>query len=375
MSRRGVFRRLGREELGATSILVVLLMTVLLVCAALVIDVGAIQARKAQLQDAADAAALAIAEECVAAPGSSPAVCAPAVVASAWDTADDLATANLADGDVEVVDVAFDTDRVRVTLASTQVGYFSPIAEVDRTDLRAAATAAWTPSVIPLSLAMAACNFPDPGEETVLQSAVAVPTAVTHLLGEGCGLLSDGVSLSGTGILSGGWLTSSVSVLGLTPDDCSYDPNLLTTVTGTLAKVVPTDCAAVIQTWNVAPSDPQLVLLPVFDDSVEQLLFDDVFGFGTVDRFALVEVTGYSLTGLLGIGTVPGSDPALCRSTDGLLGGILGELGAATLALIDFLSGGLLNAITGCQALEGTFVGFVDTAEASELLAGVRLVE
>lgn len=375
MTRSGILTRLRREDLGATSVVVVLLMTVLLVCAALVIDVGAIQARKAQLQDAADAAALAIAEECVAAPGSTPVACAPAVVAAAWDTAHSLATANLHDGEVEVVDIAFSADRVQVTLASTQVGYFSPIVDVDSTDLRQSATAAWTPSVIPLSLAMAACAFPEEGAQTVLQSALAVPSLISHLLGTSCGLLSDGLSLSGAGILAGGWLTTSDSVLGLTPDDCSYDPQLLTTVSGTLAKVVPSECASVVQAWNVSPSDPQLVLLPVFDDSVDQLLFDDVFGFGEIDRFALVEVTGYSFTGLLGIGNVPGSDASLCTSTDGLLGDILGELGAGVLALIDLLAGGLLNSITGCQALEGTFVGFVDTAEAGELLAGVRLVD
>jgi len=203
-------------------------------------------------------------------------------------------------------------------------------------------------------------------------SALALQGIVDDsLLGDECGLLSDGLNLDGTlGIVAGGWLTSSQSVLGLTPDDCTYDPNLLTTVTGTLAKVIPTACADIIPTWSVSPSDPQLVLLPVFDDALDQLIVDDVFGFGTVDRFALVEVDRYSFTGLLGLGDVTGSTPSLCTDTDGLLGNLIDALGP-----LGWLLGNLFNRVTGCQALEGTFVGFVDTAEASELLAGVRLVE
>jgi hypothetical protein len=385
MNVRGVFTRLRREELGATSILVVLLMTVLLICAALVVDVGAAQARKAQLQDAADAAALAIAQECFEHPASSSYGCAPAVIAAADATALELAGGNLNDGQVELDAVEFPTvDTVRVILTSTQTGYFGRILGQDTTDVHAAATARWEQQAIPLALAMASCAFPDPGERTVLQASLAVSSLLTPVLGDDCGLLSNGnliANTSGTlGIVAGGWLTSTDPILGLTDGDCGYDPNLLTTLSATISKVAPTWCADAVRSWNVSEADPQRIILPVFDHGLEQLVVDDVLGVGDIDRYAVVDLTGYSFSGLLGMSTVSGSDPALCTDPDGVIGGYLDDVldGLGLLNPLRALLALILNLttpVTGCQALEGTFVGFVDSAEAAQLLVGVQLVE
>jgi len=405
----GIFGRLRREELGVTSIVVVLLMTVLLISAALVVDVGAIQARRAQLQDAADAAALAIAQECFEHPASSALGCADAVRSASAATAVDLAVANVNDGEVTAAAPVFTGDTVRITLQSTQRGYFGVFAGQDDKDLTASATARWEQQAVPLSLAMASCAFPAPGEETVVQSGLAVPMILSSTLGDSCGLVDteptydqlaiDPVTgllatilqgllpsvpnLNGTtGLVAGGWLTTSTPILGVTPDDCSYDPNLLTTVSATVSKLIPTSCADVVERWNVSSGDPQRVLLPVFDNGLDQLVLDDLLGVGDVDRYAVVDVTAYSFTGLLGLGSVTGSDPSLCRSADGVLGDtLLDTLDGLTGNLLTWLNltqGGttdLLNSITGCQALQGTFVGFVDSEEAAQLLVGVQLVE
>jgi Predicted membrane protein len=409
MTRRGVFARLRREDLGATSVVVIVLMTVLLICAALVVDIGAIQARKAQLQDAADAAALAIAQECFEHPGTSPLGCAPTVVAAGAATAGALATANVNDGAAAVETVEFPTaDTVRVTLRSTQQGYFGGIVGVDGSDVRAAATARFEQPAVPLALAFAACAFPEPGEATVLQASLAIPTVLGGVLGDSCGIVDSESTFSTlaleplteflagilslllpslpnlhgtTGLVSGGWLTSSIAIPGITPDSCTYDPNLITTITATVSKLIPSRCANVVRSWGVSPSNPQRVILPVFENGLDQLVLDDVLSVGAVDRYAVFDVTAYSFAGLLGLGTVAGSDVMLCRSTDG-------ALGDAVLDLLDGLTGdllgwlglqggitGLLNRITGCQALQGTFVGFVDSAEAAQLLVGVQLVE
>jgi hypothetical protein len=45
------------------------------------------------------------------------------------------------------------------------------------------------------------------------------------------------------------------------------------------------------------------------------------------------------------------------------------------LALIPALLQGLLNTVTGCQALEGTFVGFATADEAAAMTSGVRLID
>lgn len=399
MTGTGILRRLLGDERGATSIVVVLLMTALLASAALVVDIGAIQARKAQLQDAADAAALAIALECTAAPASTFAACASTVVAESAGTAADLGSANLNDGQVTVLAVEFPTpDTVRVELGSDQQSYFGRILGYEEHGLEADATAEWSPPAELLALAMASCAFPDPGEETVVQSGLAVPTVLTGALGDECGivdsestytqlgitpatgllatllalLLPDIPNLNGTtGLVAGGWL--------VTPD-CTYDPNLLTTVGATVSKLVPSECADVVAGWDVSPSAPQRVILPVFDNGLDQLVLDDVLGVGAVDRYAVLDVTGYSFSGLLGLGTVPGSDDALC-SDDGVLTDELTDaLDGLTGSLLDWLGlqdgvGGLLNDLTGCQALEGTFVGFVSAEEAAAMTAPVRLID
>jgi Flp pilus assembly protein TadG len=380
----GVFRRLRREELGVTSIVVVLLMTVLLISAALVVDIGAVQARRAQLQDAADAAALAIAQECFEHPASSALGCADAVVSASAGTAAELAAANVNDRQVTAAPPDFTGDTVRVTLSSTQRGYFGVIVGQDQSDLSASATARWEQEAIPLSLAMDSCNFPAAGQQTVLQASLAVSNLVTTLLGDSCGLLSNQNLLSTAGntvgIVSGGWLTSGDPILGLTPGSCEYDPNLLTTLAATVSKIAPTWCADAVRSWNPTPANPQRVILPVFDDGLEQLVVDDVLNLGEIDRYAVFDVTGYSFTGLLGLSTVPGSQTALCRSLDGAIGQDLTAL-LNSLGLLNLLRPVLelvLNVttpVTGCQALQGTFIGFVDSEEAAQLLAGVQLVE
>ncbi len=385
MSASGVFARLRREELGATSVVVVLLMTALLVCAALVVDVGAMQARKAQLQDAADAAALAIAQECFEHAGTSPLGCASAVVSSAAATAGDFAVAHFRDGVAEVTGVAFPTaDTVRVTLASTEDGFFGRLLDDDGTELHAAATARWEQPVVALPLALATCNFPAAGQETVLQVSLAVSNLGRTLLGDSCGLLHARNVLSGAantvGIVSGGWITSSDPILGATAGSCEYDPNLLTTVASTISKIAPTRCANALRGWNPSPSNPQRVVLPVFDSGLEQLVVDDVLGIGTIDGYAVVDVTGYSMSGLLNLSTVPGSDPSLCTSPDGVIAqdlrdllNSLGPFDAVLRALLTLVLN-VTTPVTGCQALEGTFVGFVDSREAAQLLVGVQLV-
>ena len=57
-------QRLRKDERGAVAIIVALLMVVLIGFAALAVDISAMWAEKRQLQNGADAGALAIAQEC-----------------------------------------------------------------------------------------------------------------------------------------------------------------------------------------------------------------------------------------------------------------------------------------------------------------------
>ena len=57
-------QRLRKDERGAVAIIIALLMVVLIGFAALAVDISAMWAEKRQLQNGADAAALAIAQDC-----------------------------------------------------------------------------------------------------------------------------------------------------------------------------------------------------------------------------------------------------------------------------------------------------------------------
>ena len=62
--RRLIRRRLDRDERGAIAVTVALSLTALLAVLALVVDVGLLYFEKAELQNGADSAALAVAQEC-----------------------------------------------------------------------------------------------------------------------------------------------------------------------------------------------------------------------------------------------------------------------------------------------------------------------
>lgn len=125
-------------EDGAVAVMVSLLMVVLLGVTALVVDVGLVYAERAQLQNGADAAALAIAQDCAAGSCGSPA-----------STARALAGANALDGISGAVPVV-QGNTVTVTAStltpdgSTGVRHwFAPVLGIDSTGVAAVARASW----------------------------------------------------------------------------------------------------------------------------------------------------------------------------------------------------------------------------------------
>jgi Flp pilus assembly protein TadG len=157
-------RRLVATDRGAVAVIVALLMVVLIGFVALVVDVGRMHVQKVQLQNGADAGALAIANEC-ARTGIS------ACSATAAGLADSFAEKNnntlFADashgfpgsgGTVVVNTAAMDGDGLGMPL------YFAPIFNVNRAYPKAQATATWGgPSkgngAIPLAFAQCQFNF------------------------------------------------------------------------------------------------------------------------------------------------------------------------------------------------------------------------
>ncbi|MHB1008794.1 MAG: pilus assembly protein TadG-related protein, partial [Propionibacteriaceae bacterium] len=127
--------RRHRRERGAVAVVVAIWMVVALGFAAISIDVGSIYSDKKQLQNGADAAALAIAESCVR--------------GSCVDSADQYAKANkLATGSVATGKVVFPgtdyTDGVVVVQTDTlHQNWFASVLGMATTPISATATAEW----------------------------------------------------------------------------------------------------------------------------------------------------------------------------------------------------------------------------------------
>lgn len=149
------------EERGASAVIVGLLMIPLIGCLAITLDVGAIYAERAQLQNGADASAIAIARKC-AKTGSCDGAAAIAQT-FANKNANDLAAA--------VDSVTYPTSHsVRVVTSTKEAGTgatairhpFAAIIGTDSTTVGAAATAEWgSPgaSALVLPLAISICEF------------------------------------------------------------------------------------------------------------------------------------------------------------------------------------------------------------------------
>lgn len=119
------------EDRGATVVLVALSMVVMVGFTALAVDVGALWSDKKQLQNGADAGALAIAQSCVQ--GS----CGDVNTA-----ADAFATANKLDGNATGTAMV-SGNTVTVSTTSTRALWFAPVLGIDTADIPAQATARW----------------------------------------------------------------------------------------------------------------------------------------------------------------------------------------------------------------------------------------
>jgi Flp pilus assembly protein TadG len=379
-------RRLGAgvrgrdDERGAVAVVVAITMTLVLLMAALVVDVGALQARRAQLQDAADAAALAIAQRCFDDPTTVVSHCAAPVIAEAEATALALATETLNDGRVALDDLDFTSDTVTVALSSEQAGTFSIFAGIEQTDLTVSATARWEQPAIPLPLALNRCSLPEPDDDEIVFVGTGVYEGVNNLLDTALGGLGallgsadvaaylDGILSCGTNVLAGGWLDD----LG---PNCDYDPALLSTyVNSTLTKVLPPLNACTEMFESLVG---KRVIVPVYDGALGETV-GEVLGTVEITGYAEFVVTGWDFEGLLAIGdesypTAPFYDDPSCPSSlDDLLGVPLTD---GLNDLLELLLGSGLDDLLACQGIQGSLVDdSLTPTEAVERLSGVRLI-
>jgi Flp pilus assembly protein TadG len=144
-------RRRARDEQGATAVMLSLLLVPMLGFAAIAVDVGALYAERARLQVAADAAAIAVAQDC------SRGNCGDMLA-----TAQSLITANDGAGTAAHPVLSGDPLSVTVTGSTPQEHWFAPVIGHDSTAVSATATVGWgAPSrgtaVLPLTFSW--CSF------------------------------------------------------------------------------------------------------------------------------------------------------------------------------------------------------------------------
>ena len=126
-----------RDDRGAAAVWFALLLVPIMIVAALAIDVGAANADRQRLQVGADAAALAVAQDCARDE-------CDAVTTDA--SADQLATANAPFGGAaaaEIVELDAAAGRVEVRTSSARNHWFAPVVGIDDVSLEARSAARW----------------------------------------------------------------------------------------------------------------------------------------------------------------------------------------------------------------------------------------
>lgn len=138
--RRGVPRL--ADERGAVAVMVALLMVPLLGFGAIAVDVASLYSDRAQLRNAADAAAVAVALDCARGNcGNTLATATAALHANAGSA--DAAGATLRTPTVSAPAITSSGGAVTVTVSADQAHWFAPVLGQESTRVSASATAAW----------------------------------------------------------------------------------------------------------------------------------------------------------------------------------------------------------------------------------------
>jgi hypothetical protein len=273
-----------RRDDGAAGVLIAISMAVMLGMIGVAVDVGAMYDERRQLSNGADAAVLAIAEDCALGVGS----CDPA---TARVVATGFASANARDGFAAVDSVSLSPGQrtVQVVTSTLTAGggttltpFFARAVGWEGSTVYASASAEWgypasMRNVLPLIISE--CEFP-------LGTPVPTPSRILYFHdgnnAEPCNAVA-GQDADGDGRLAGGfgWLATS--------GDCLVDL--------TIAMWVGTDTGS-SPSIGCSPSDVSALLgtptpLPIFDDIV------GVGNNGTyhIAGFALFVITGYNFGG------------------------------------------------------------------------------
>jgi Flp pilus assembly protein TadG len=261
---RRLRRRLADEH-GAAAVMIALLMVPMLGFTAIAVDIGAVYAERARLQVAADAAALAVAQDC-----------ARGACGDMQATASALVAAN--EGGATAAPPVLSSAPMTVTVTGDKPTrhWFAPVLGIDATAVSAAATVAWgTPgsgtAVLPLTFSF--CSFAKQvgGLSSTTPSTILFTKTATDLC---------------TGP-SGNAVPGGFAYLDTDPGTCQTTSARNDRSTSSTGNSVPSVCSgADFSGWL-----GQVVLLPLYDDAgaTGNSAWYHVYG------YAAFKLTGYYL--------------------------------------------------------------------------------
>lgn len=284
MQRLTRLRRRAADERGATAVIVALLMVPMLGFTAIAVDIGHLYADRARLQIAADAAALAVAQDCARGNCGDMQATASQLVAENQDGAA-AAPPVLSSSPLEVT----------VTGDKPTRHWFAPVLGIDASDVSASATVAWgTPgagtAVLPLTFSWCEWNAQTGGG---MPSGSTVRTILfTKTSGTGC---------TGPSHLA---VPGGFAYVTTDPGTCQASSAIAQLLNSDPGNSPPQACSnADFAGWL-----GQTVLLPLFDEAggTGSSAWYRVYG------YAAFRLTGYALGGQFSSSPKPCTGNARC---------------------------------------------------------------
>ena len=264
-------RRGLQGERGATAVMFALLLVPILGFAAIAVDIGSLYADRAKLQVAADAAAIAVAQDC-----------ARGACGDMLATARSLVLANDGEGNTAQPVLSSSPLSVTVTGSTPQQHWFAPILGHDSTAVSATATVGWGgPSggtaVLPLTFSW--CSFS-------AQTGGGLPSGTTTQIIK----LSNPADLTSrcTGP-SGNDVPGGFAFLTTPSNACTAASAIGSLMNSSTGDTPPNGCTPA----NFASYVGKTVLLPIYD----QFGGTGSGGWYRVYGYAAFQLTGYQFTG------------------------------------------------------------------------------
>jgi Flp pilus assembly protein TadG len=277
---RMISRLRGRagDERGAAAVTLALLLIPMLGFAAIAVDIGSLYAERARLQVAADAAAIAVAQDC------SRGNCGDMLA-----TAQGLITANDGEGTAARPVLSSAPLSVTVTGSTPKQHWFAPVIGFDSTAVSATATVGWgAPSqgtaMLPLTFSW--CSF-------LKQTNGGIPSTETLQIIK----LTKSAGVNSCAGPSGNVVPGGFGFVETDAGHCSVTSGIDLVMNSDTGQAAPNGC----EPADFAAMVDKTVLLPLFDEYGE----NGSHAWYRVYGYAAFHLTGYQFVGQYKVGTKP----------------------------------------------------------------------